>query len=62
MLINAFDVNLQPGWQFDFGGFTMIASLSLAYVTGPYSSRDGSVTFPLHGFSGTPHLRIGYAW
>lgn len=62
VLTNAFDVNLQPGWQFDFGGFTLIASVSLAYVTGPHRSTDGTVTFPLHGFSGTPHIRVGYAW
>ena len=62
VMTNAFDVNLQPGWQFDFGGFTVIASISLAYVTGPHRSDDQSVTFPLYGFSGTPHIRIGYVW
>jgi hypothetical protein len=40
----------------------MIAGLSLAYVTGPVKSPDGMVEFPLHGFSGTPHLRLGYVW
>ena len=58
----AFDVNFQPGWQFDFGGFTLIASVSVAYVTGPIRSPDGTVTFPLQGFSATPHVRLGWVW
>lgn len=53
---------IQPGWQWRFGAFTAIASISLAYVTGPITSADGSVAFPLAGFSGTPHLRLGAVW
>jgi hypothetical protein len=59
---NQWDANFQPGWQWRFGVVTVIASLSLAYVTGPITSADGTVAFPLAGFSGTPHLRIGAAW
>jgi hypothetical protein len=62
VVTNAFDVNFQPGWQWDFGGFTVIASVSLAWVTGPARSDDGTVTFPLYGFSGTPHVRLGWVW
>ena len=59
---NPFDINLQPGWQFSFRPFTLIASISAAYVSGPVMSPDGTVAFPLVGFSGTPHVRPGAAW
>jgi hypothetical protein len=56
------DVNLQPGWQWAWGHVTLIASASFAYVSGPVRSRDRTVAFPLHGFTGTPHVRVGWAW
>ena len=59
---NAFDANFQPGWQWNFGSFTAITSLSFAYVNGPIRSQDGTVEFPIQGFSVTPHIRLGYAW
>jgi hypothetical protein len=59
---NQFDANLQPGWQWNFHPLTVIASVSVAYVTGPVRSADRTVAFPLIGFSATPHVRVGAAW
>lgn len=59
---NQFDVNVQPGWQWTWDHVSVTASASFAYASGPVRSADGTVAFPIHGWSGTPHLRIGWVW
>ena len=59
---NQFDVNFQPGWQWTWDHMSVTVGASFAYASGPVRSADGMVAFPIHGLSGSPHVRVGWVW